>query len=700
MSITGKKPSEFSTATKDALKLALGINDKQTTLTPTAVKTSDYTASANELIPCDISGGAFTVTLPSAPADGTMMQVEIVNLGTGVVPTPGVYLAIKTSGVDTFQLTGGPKTIYISLAGENIVAQYIAATKVWLFRTSSLSANFATNFPGIDSNTPITNSDISINTTTRVLTIVPPLGFFNIYIDGGGMITRFRKTGTITFPAFTDTSGMWYFYFNNTGTAVTTQTPWTTDAFPSMATVYRILWNASLYNFTITSGSAVDGDTYTNNGQTFTVKQTISSGVLLKTSGTGDPSSSGTLTRSSGTGDATLTFSAYSIAPRLVAEYIEYHLNDIPADAHQWFHLQGSQWVTGFTMVNNALSSGSPAVNGSNTVIALTTGTNVDDNLEYTVTNSVAGTAWTQDLGTTTAASLTASNSAMFSVYRQSAAGLVNFIDSTRFPFDWNIVTNIPNYITATGVRTPVTNQRFMVNFVYATQNPTSGSAIKVVSATTDFATIVNARAYSWVDIQNTYSTLGYDGEIRPLYRLIHEVHSGSPSVYDAGAKYSVLRETQDLRKAAVTTSTTISGSLPASSVTYIPTSPVTSTNVQSAITEVYTIRNIDLVTAKDTGYTITLADHGTIFTCSATTPQNFNLPSVDATNTGYKYTIVKLGTGAVTITAADSDTIEDSGAGLTIYCADEGIATITLELVTATQWIIKFANGTWVTTV
>lgn len=104
-------------------------------------------------------------------------------------------------------------------------------------------------------------------------------------------------------------------------------------------------------------------------------------------------------------------------------------------------------------------------------------------------------------------------------------------------------------------------------------------------------------------------------------------------------------------------------------------------------------------VEAKNTGYTILLADNGKTFTCDSTSAQTFNLPSVDTVDIGTVFTIVKLGTGQVIIDAADSDTIEDSGAGDTIYCADEGDAVITLRLFTSTGWNILFANGTWITT-
>ncbi len=62
--------------------------------------------------------------------------------------------------------------------------------------------------------------------------------------------------------------------------------------------------------FVITSGNATAGATYTNNGQTFTVKYTISSKTQLICSATGASAASGTLTKASGTGDSTITFSA------------------------------------------------------------------------------------------------------------------------------------------------------------------------------------------------------------------------------------------------------------------------------------------------------------------------------------------------------------------------------------------------------
>jgi hypothetical protein len=67
--------------------------------------------------------------------------------------------------------------------------------------------------------------------------------------------------------------------------------------------------SANFYTFTVTSANATAAATYTNNGVTYTVLATISSGTTLYLSGSGAPSGT-TLTKASGTGDATITFSA------------------------------------------------------------------------------------------------------------------------------------------------------------------------------------------------------------------------------------------------------------------------------------------------------------------------------------------------------------------------------------------------------
>lgn len=69
---------------------------------------------------------------------------------------------------------------------------------------------------------------------------------------------------------------------------------------------------AGYYTFTISSGNATLGATYTNNGNTYTVAKTVAAGLTVVMTGPAAPAASGTLTKSAGTGDATLTFSAFT----------------------------------------------------------------------------------------------------------------------------------------------------------------------------------------------------------------------------------------------------------------------------------------------------------------------------------------------------------------------------------------------------
>jgi hypothetical protein len=116
-----------------------------------------------------------------------------------------------------------------------------------------------------------------------------------------------------------------------------------------------------------------------------------------------------------------------------------------------------------------------------------------------------------------------------------------------------------------------------------------------------------------------------------------------------------------------------------------------------SAITAVY----MKLTETKTDTYNVTTTDTGKTLVMNSANDKIFNLPSVDATNVGTFYTFVKIGAGKVTIDATDSDLIADSSAGGTIYDsqAAETYANITLQLVSATQWVITGFNGTWTTT-
>lgn len=106
-------------------------------LIPTAVKTGSYTAAAADLVLCDTNAvGAFTVTLPTAPADKTRIAIKLIAVGyTSGVPNA---LTFVTGGSDKFNTTSGPTSGTLTLLNQVISLQYIAATSVWVVVVDSM----------------------------------------------------------------------------------------------------------------------------------------------------------------------------------------------------------------------------------------------------------------------------------------------------------------------------------------------------------------------------------------------------------------------------------------------------------------------------------------------------------------------------------------------------------------------------------
>jgi hypothetical protein len=465
-----------------------------------------------------------------------------------------------------------------------------------------------TVFTGICQEQYLTENDIEIDTvnlkfkinTVKGGTTITALNPICFYTDGNGVSAK-HTLSTVQEVSFTNTTGIWYFYFNSSGTLIATQSAWTD--FSNIAAVFRMYWNATLYRFVVTSANATLGATYTNNGVTYTVLETITAGTSLKMSGSGLPLASGTLTRASGTGDATITFSTYTFVDRDVVESVEYHKNDVSWIDHAWKHAQGTVWNNGGEIVSNLIANtngvpnSSPNVDGRNTVVSLTSLSCIDDNLLYTVTNDTANTKFHQDLGNTTAASLTLSNSGLFKIRTNNAAGLLNFLPATRFPFPWDVATNSPQCITSAGVRTLISDNRWFVTYIYSLQDPRVGEAVKVISEVSEFTSYVNAQASSWEGLKALYTTLR-DNEIRPLYRLIFYCDKSGGGSYNAAVKYSALVKIDDTRTFRTSAVSTVSGTVLASSVLITPPTGIVATNQQSfdvEIADMFYGRNVTL---------------------------------------------------------------------------------------------------------
>ena len=99
-------------------------------LTRTAVKTGNYTAAAYDLVPCDVTSGSFTVTLPTAPANGTRVAAKIITAsGTNTV-------TIAAAGSDVFNKTSGSTSLTLSLSNQAMTAQYDSG--IWTVTSDDL----------------------------------------------------------------------------------------------------------------------------------------------------------------------------------------------------------------------------------------------------------------------------------------------------------------------------------------------------------------------------------------------------------------------------------------------------------------------------------------------------------------------------------------------------------------------------------
>jgi hypothetical protein len=420
--------------------------------------------------------------------------------------------------------------------GQNDEYYHLSSTEYNNIKGDALDLK-AMQFVGVCKRINFKSSDIvidSINNTISITTVngvaISESNPFRCFTDGDGVVVQHIITTPVS-ASFTNTSGVWYVHFASNGELLCTQTPW--SDFDTVATIYRFYLNTTLPD-----------------------------------------------------------------SEKIVSRAYEAHENVMSSETHQVLHNGfGTIHVNGFDLIHNVLpinASGVPTSNpnadGRNAVISLTEGKNSDDGLEYHVTNSTSPILpFSQNLGEQSTVSLNATNSGLFKIRTNDVNGLLNFLPATRFPFAFNPTTNIPQYITSTGVRTDVPDNQWFVYYVYALQDDKIGEPIKTVSAEVSFATFALAQNHDWINLQLLYPTLR-DKEIRPLYKLIYYVNHIVPNVYDAGSKYCGLVNVTDIRTIRPSTITTSGGGgglVLASNVIVTPPSGYTSTDQQSFDNEI-----------------------------------------------------------------------------------------------------------------
>jgi hypothetical protein len=117
----GATPAATNITAADMNAISLAVNQLQQTVT--AVKTTAYTAAANEFVPADGTTAAFTVTLPSAPADGTTVSVTQVDATSNAI-------TISRGGTDVI-LAAGITSVVLESQGRTVTLKYLASATVW-----------------------------------------------------------------------------------------------------------------------------------------------------------------------------------------------------------------------------------------------------------------------------------------------------------------------------------------------------------------------------------------------------------------------------------------------------------------------------------------------------------------------------------------------------------------------------------------
>jgi len=92
---------------------------------PVAVQTSAYTANPGDFVPVDTTSGAVTVTLPTEPADGTVVAVKMIKQGSTNTVT------IACGGGDVINTAGGSASGTVTLLNQAAVLQYEESAGIW-----------------------------------------------------------------------------------------------------------------------------------------------------------------------------------------------------------------------------------------------------------------------------------------------------------------------------------------------------------------------------------------------------------------------------------------------------------------------------------------------------------------------------------------------------------------------------------------
>jgi hypothetical protein len=299
-----------ATAAANTLASALwrGVLRKTSADSPYTVTSADN----GKLLVVDTTSGAVTINLPSIAALTPPFTLGIqLDAGTNAI-------TVNRNGTDTID-GATSKSITVAGSGAQFLADTTPAPDEWevidfgaqagnmtvdAFSGTGAQVAFVLSVdPGSKNNTWVyingvmqQKANYSLSGTTLTFVTAPPAGSSNIEVVSGTVLTIGTPSdNTVNNAKLTS------------GAVTPAKVTFIPPTIRRFTTTGAATYNRN-YAFIIASGSATAGATYTNNGITYTVHQTVSSALLVVMNGSGAPASSGTLTKASGTGDSTLTF--------------------------------------------------------------------------------------------------------------------------------------------------------------------------------------------------------------------------------------------------------------------------------------------------------------------------------------------------------------------------------------------------------
>lgn len=193
--------------------------DRMRALVPTAVKTTTYSASANDFVPCDNTSGSFTITLPNAPADKTLFAAKMIIQGSANIVT------IACSGSDVFNKAAGLTSGSLSYLNQCYILQYKSSSAIWYLIAddlpkAALDAIYAPIASPTFTGTVTIPSGSGLGTpTTLVGTNISGTG---ASFTSGNVTTNANSTGAIT--SVGNATSLGSFTSSNLLTALTNET--------------------------------------------------------------------------------------------------------------------------------------------------------------------------------------------------------------------------------------------------------------------------------------------------------------------------------------------------------------------------------------------------------------------------------------------------------------------------------------------